>query len=109
MSRPHKCKTVKQEPGVTYFKPRAVPLSGLEEVTITVEELEALRLVNIEDQSQQDAAKHMNTHQSTLQRMLTRARKKLTDALVNGKAIRIQGGSYVVGGEKHAKRRQDRT
>lgn len=92
--RPRKLKNVGFEPGVTYFKPRAVPLNKLKEVIITFDELETLRLSNFEKLSQLDAAKQMDIHQSTFQRTLTRARYKITDALVNGKAIKIHGGDY---------------
>jgi uncharacterized protein len=94
MARPRKIKCVNFEPNVTYFKPRAVPLSKLEEVEITFDELEALRLANIKKLSQEDASTEMKIHQSTFQRTITRAREKITDALVNGKAIKINGGEY---------------
>jgi hypothetical protein len=98
MVRPRKIKWVNFEPGVTYFKPRAVPLNELEEVGLTIDELETLRLANIEKLSQEDAAKKMNVHQSTFQRTISRAREKITDALVNGKAIKIHGGEYKMPG-----------
>ena len=94
MVRPRKVKFVNFEPGVTYFKPRSIPLNLLEEVELNLDELETLRLVNIEKLNQEDAAKKMKIHQSTFQRTLTRAREKITDALVNGKAIKINGGEY---------------
>lgn len=96
MGRPRKMRVVGFAPEVTYFKPRAVPLRELEEVKITYDELETLRLSNLLKLSQLDAAKHMDVHQSTFQRTLTRAREKVTDALVNGKAIRINGGEYTM-------------
>ena len=98
MARPRKIKIVSLEPDVTYFKPRAVPLSKLEEIELTLDELETLRLSNIEKLSQEDAAQRMQIHQSTFQRTITRAREKVTDALVNGKAIKIQGGEYKMPG-----------
>jgi len=98
MVRPRKIKIVNFEPGVTYFKPRAVPLSQLEEVELTLDELETLRLSNLEKLNQEDAAKKMKIHQSTFQRTLTRAREKITDALINGKAIKIHGGEYKMPG-----------
>jgi len=101
MVRPRKIKWVNFSPDVTYFKPRAVPLSTLEEVELTVDELETLRLSNLEKLSQADAAKKMKVHQSTFQRTLTRAREKVTDALVNGKAIKIHGGDFrMPGGDR---------
>lgn len=99
MVRPRKLKQVNFEPEVTYFKPRAVPLNKLEEVNLAIDELESLRLVNIEKMSQIEAAKNMGVHQSTFQRTLTRAREKLTDALINGKAIKIHGGEYKMPGK----------
>ena len=98
MVRPRKIKFVNFEPNVTYFKPRAVPLSQLQEIELTLDELETLRLSNIEKISQVDAAKKMHIHQSTFQRTLTRAREKITDALVNGKAIKIHGGEFTMPG-----------
>lgn len=78
------------EPGVTYFKPRAVPMSELEEVSLELEELEALRLCDSSGLDQSEAAEKMGVSQSTLQRILSNARRKAADALTSGKAIRIQ-------------------
>jgi len=64
-------------------------LNDLEVVSLSLEELEALRLKNIEDLDQETAAKKMKTSQSTYQRILSAAYKKISDALVNGKAIEI--------------------
>ncbi len=94
MVRPRKVKFIDFEPDVTYFKPRSVPLYKLQEIELTFDELETLRLSNIEKLSQADAALKMNVHQSTFQRTTNRAREKITDALVNGKAIKICGGEY---------------
>ncbi len=98
MVRPRKIKVVNFEPGVTYFKPRSVPLNELEEVEITIDELETMRLSNIEKLGQEEAARKMGIHQSTFQRALARAKEKVTDALVNGKAIKIHGGDYTMPG-----------
>ena len=99
MVRPRKIRWINFEPGITYFKPRAVPLSELEEIEITFDELETLRLSDLEDLNQIDGASKMKIHQSTFQRTLTRARKKLTDALINGKAIKFHGGEYKMPGK----------
>ena len=96
MARPRKERLVSNEPAITYFKPRAVPLNALKEVEITVDEMEAIKLSDIDKLSQKDAAGRMKIHQSTFQRTLARAREKLADAIVNGKAIRIKGGAYVM-------------
>ena len=96
MPRPRKMRSVFGEPGATYFKPRGIPMTELEETVLSVEEVEALRLINMDGLEQGEAAKKMEVSQPTLSRILKSARKKLTDALVNGKAIKIEGGSYVM-------------
>lgn len=80
---------IKFDPKTDYFKPRGVPLVDLEVVELSFEEGEALRLKNIEDLDQNECAKRMKTSQSTFQRILSSAYKKVSDALVNGKAISI--------------------
>jgi len=90
MARPLKPRRVLFDPDVVYFKPRAVPLSMLEEVDLSIDELEALRLCDLKDLEQKEAAKKMKISQSTLQRILTSARKKVAEALINGKAIKIR-------------------
>ena len=89
MVRPIKKRLVKFDPEVTYFKPRAVPLSTLEEVDLGVDELEALRLCELKKLDQVEAAKKMKISQSTLQRILSSAHQKIAEALIKGKAIRI--------------------
>lgn len=90
--RPRMRRRVALELGADYFKPAGIPLRELEEVALTVAELEALRLVDLEDLDQEDAAKKMEISRKTLWRELQSARKKVVDALVKGKAIQIQGG-----------------
>ena len=90
MARPIKPRRVFFDPKVTYFKPRAVPLSMLEEVGLNIDELEALRLCDYKNLEQTEAAKKMKISQSTLQRILTSVRKKLAQALIEGKAIKIR-------------------
>jgi predicted DNA-binding protein (UPF0251 family)/predicted Fe-Mo cluster-binding NifX family protein len=94
MPRPFKCRMVAFMPGVTYFKPAGVPLRYLEEVAVTVEEMEALRLRELEGLEQEQAAAKMEISRPTFQRILASARRKIADALLNGKAIRIEGGNY---------------
>ena len=85
-------------PGVNYFKPRAVPLSTLEEVILSVEELEALRLAHKESLYQQEAATRMGVSRATFGRVLDAAHRKVTKALVEGCALRIEGGSFCIEG-----------
>jgi len=89
MVRPIKPRRVQFDPKAVYFKPRALPLSTLEEVELNLDEMEALRLCELEELDQVEAAKEMQISQSTLQRLLSSAHKKITDALINGKAIKI--------------------
>ncbi len=96
MARPVKPKLVGEAPRTDYFKPRGIPLTQLEEVNLTVEELEALRLVDLEGMYQEDAAREMGVSRQTVQRMITEARAKVIQALVAGKALRIEGGSYIL-------------
>jgi predicted DNA-binding protein (UPF0251 family) len=91
MPRPRLCRKVTFNPSVTYFKPQGVPMRELEIVELTAEEIEAYRLRHINDMEQQEAADKMHTSQSTYQRILYSAYKKIADALINGKAIKIIG------------------
>ena len=95
MVRPLKPRRVFFDPNVTYFKPRAVPLSMLEEVDLSIDELEALRLCDFKNLEQIEAAKKMKISQSTLQRILTSARQKVAQALIKGKAIKIRKRSDI--------------
>jgi len=96
LARPVKPKLVGEAPRADYFKPRGIPMAQLEEVNLTVEELEALRLVDLEGMYQEDAAREMGVSRQTIQRMITEARAKVIEALVSGKALRIEGGSYIL-------------
>jgi len=89
MPRPRLCRRIRFNPNITYFKPQGVPMRFLEVIELTTEEAEALRLKNIKDLDQEEAAKKMNTSQSTFQRILSSAYKKITKALIEGKAIKI--------------------
>jgi len=80
---------VRFNPEVTYFKPAGIPLKELQEVILTKEEIESLRLVNILELDQTEAAKKMEVSQPTFNRILKESRKKISDALVNGKALKI--------------------
>ncbi len=94
MGRPPKWRKVEFIPQDCYFKPIGKPMYELEEVILKVEELEALRLKELEDLEQSECAERMEVSRQTFQRILNMAHKKMTEALVNGKAIRIEGGNY---------------
>ena len=96
MPRPHLCRRIAQHPDATYFKPRGIPLTELEEVVLTVDELEALRLADKEGMYQEQAAEGMHISRPTFGRIVETARRKVAEALVEGKALRIGGGNFVV-------------
>jgi len=81
-------------PGVNYYKPAGVPLRFLDEVCLSIEELESVRLKDLEDLDQEQCARRMNISRPTFQRVLGSARKKIAEALLTGKAIKIGGGAY---------------
>ncbi len=94
MVRPKRVRRICFRPDTTYFKPAGIPLVGLEESMLSFDEIEAMRLIDSEEMSQDDAAKRMKISQSTLSRIIKSGRKSLTGAIVNGNAIRIQGGNF---------------
>ncbi len=99
MPRPFKCRRVRCKPDANYFKPRGIPLSELQEIGLTLDEFEAVRLADLEGLYQEDAAKKMAVSRQTFGNIVGSARKKIADALVNGKALKISG-SQNPGGEK---------
>ena len=90
MPRRRSCRRVCFNPRVRSFKPQGVPLRNLETVVLSIEELEAIRLKNLENLDQNSCAAQMETSQSTFQRILSSAYQKISEGLVNGKAIQIQ-------------------
>lgn len=89
MTRPRLCRQVEFNPNITYFKPQGVPMRDIEIVELTSEEVEALRLKNVEGLDQVGSAKKMKTSQSTFQRILSSAYKKISEAIIKGSAIKI--------------------
>jgi len=94
MVRPRRWRHVYNKVEFNYFKPQGVPMSHLEEIQLDTEELEALRNTEIKEMEQKQAAEKMNISQPTYHRILKSARKKIAEALINGKAIKIQGGRF---------------
>ncbi len=96
MARPKKWRRVAFIPEIQYFAP-AKPEAGdgsLPEVVLHIEELEAVRLRDLEGLEQQDCGERMEVSRQTFQRILNSARTKIADSLINGKALRIEGGNY---------------
>ena len=96
MPRPIKWRCVTGVPSVTYFKPAGQPLRGLEEVALTVEEVETLRLKDLEGLEQEECSERMRISRPTFHRVLQSARRKVADVLVNGKVLRIEGGNFAL-------------
>ena len=94
MPRPRKCRRVTFSPAVRFFKPQGVPLTALKGVTLPVEGLEALRLADAESLDHETAAAKMGISRPTFSRVLSEARSTVARALINGWAIRIEGGAY---------------
>ena len=94
MPRPPKCRRVEFLPDVTYFKPAGVPMRLLDEVLLSVEEAEAIRLKDLEGLDQKEGAERMNVSRPTFQRVLASARQKTAEAILHGKSIRIEGGNF---------------
>jgi len=97
MARPFKCRRVCCTPGSNYFKPRGIPIYDLEKVVLTIDEFEALRLADLEGLHQEAAGKQMNVSRQTFGNIIDSAHKKIADCLVNGKAVKIEGGVYAMG------------
>jgi uncharacterized protein len=96
MPRPGKFRCIAATPRVRTFKPQGIPLPQLKQVTLTLDEFEALRLADLAGDSQEQAAARMNVSRPTFGRIIEKARRTLVDGLVNGKAIRVEGGNYTV-------------
>ena len=100
MARPKCCRRVKGMPAATYFKPRGIPLTELEEVVLGVDEFEAIRLADLQGLYHERAAAAMGISRQTFGRIVEAARKKISEVLVKGKALRIEGGDYEVRSRK---------
>ncbi|MEI7428998.1 MAG: DUF134 domain-containing protein [Betaproteobacteria bacterium] len=95
MSRPVKNRHIACVPAASYFKPVGIPLRELEEIVLGMDELEAMRLADLEGLYQVDAAEKMGVSRQTIGNILNSAHRKLADALLNGKALRI--GPHLAG------------
>jgi len=94
MGRRQRWRRVSSIPQISYFKPVGSPMTELEEIKLLVEEAEAIRLKDLEGMEQETCAEKMNISRSTFSRLLDAARQKIADAILNGKAIRIEGGNF---------------
>lgn len=100
MSRPVICRRIGHHPPAGYFKPAGIPVSALEEINLTLDELEALRLADLEGMYHEKSSEKMGVSRQTFGNILESARRKTADCLVNGRALRIHGGQYQMN-ERH--------
>ncbi|MDK2903442.1 MAG: uncharacterized protein PWQ93_1361 [Clostridiales bacterium] len=96
MPRPPKTRFVEDLPYISLFKPMGIPMRQLEEVVLSIEEFEAIRLKDLEGLEQKECAQRMQISRPTFQRILVTAHQKIAEALIDGKALRIEGGNYQV-------------
>ncbi len=92
MARPKCCRRIHGEPNCKIFKPVGVPVSSFEEVVLSIDEFEALRLADLERLYHEQAAEKMGVSRQTFGRIIELARSKLAKVLVEGLALRIEGG-----------------
>ncbi|MFH2074501.1 MAG: DUF134 domain-containing protein [Pseudomonadota bacterium] len=96
MTRPKCCRHVAAMPEKTCFQPKGMTSSSLDEVLLTLDEYEALRLADLEGLYQKQAAVRMKISRQTFGRIIESAHRKVADVLVNGKALKIEGGDVSV-------------
>jgi predicted DNA-binding protein (UPF0251 family) len=94
--RPRKRRILTRTPRPATYKPAGVPLDGLRRITLLHEEMEALRLADLQGLTQTEAARRMGVSRSTFQRIVTQARHQVAEALVEGHALQIEGGTFEV-------------
>ena len=99
MPRPCCMRHVSGRPNADFFKPAGIPCHALEIVTLTLDEVESLRLADLEGLYQEQAAEQMKISRATFARIVEAARRKTADALIHGKALRLEGGVVTVKGE----------
>jgi uncharacterized protein len=92
MPRPFTCRRVAGEPAASIFKPIGIPMRELEEIVMTLDEFEAIRLADLERLYQEQAADQMKVSRPTFARIIDAAHRKVAEVLVTGKALRIEGG-----------------
>lgn len=90
MPRPRKRRRLRFAPEIFYFKPRGIPLRKLEEIVLHRDEIEALKLHDVEGLGQVEAAAQMEISQPTFARILNKTYKKLAEAIIKGKAIKVE-------------------
>jgi predicted DNA-binding protein (UPF0251 family) len=100
MPRPYCRRNIAGRPAASLFKPAGIPLTDIEEVLMTLDEFEALRLADLEGLYQEQAAARMGVSRPTFSRIVEAAHLKVADSLVHGKALRIEGGPVRIGARR---------
>jgi predicted DNA-binding protein (UPF0251 family) len=90
-------------PDINYYKPKGIPSSFLEEILLTLDEFEAIRLADLEGLYQEQAANKMDISRQTFGRIIDSAHRKIADTLIHGKALKIEGGEVAIGNMKRFK------
>ena len=93
MSRPQWCRWIAGRPIATVFHPEGIPAPGRIEIVLTLDEFEAIRLADLEGLYQEQAAERMSVSRPTFGRILAVAHRKVAEALVHGKTLKIEGGT----------------
>ncbi len=99
MPRPTKTRFVSTQPIINVYTPKKGPSRGIEQISLSIEGLEALRLNDYERLDQETAAERMNISRQTFGRILNNARQIVSEALITGKELLIEGGSFEMSGK----------
>jgi len=94
MGRPKKNRIIEFPPNISYFKPRGIPMFDLKEVKLTYDAVESIRLADLLGMTHEEAGRQMGVSRATFGRIVENARALIADAIINGKAINIEGGNY---------------
>lgn len=100
MPRPFCNRRIAGRPAASIFKPIGIPVGDLEEIVMTLDEFEALRLADLDGLYQEQAAERMKISRPTFSRIVESAHRKVADAIVHGKALRIEGGPINLGARR---------
>lgn len=96
MARPNKPRRICEMPEYQMFGPKGRRANTLDKIVLLIDEYEVFRLIDSENMTQEEAASRMEVARTTVQRIYNNARKKIADAIVNGKILMIEGGEYIV-------------
>jgi predicted DNA-binding protein (UPF0251 family) len=107
LPRPFCCRRIAGRPAASIFMPIGIPVRELDEVVMTLDEFEAIRLADLGGLHQEQAADEMRVSRPTFSRIIESAHRKVADALAHGKALRIEGGPVRAEGRRRCCRLHD--